>query len=740
MNKNSPRPRTTLHRTLPIPAMATETSAWTDPVWTHSNPTAGQNSRMYWKFALADGSWSTDPQHSYLLQSFRLLLWLLLNDKSGSSKNFKTGSVAILSPGIRDLFRWMVHRKLRNFRELTARLSNEFYADLPMLVVDGPSFFGGASALELAAMYHSDVPEKDDVENGNEIGDGDLEEDETTEDSEISAVIKRGPYSYNQLTFRLSIWEYVYQLHSVLLNYGFEGMAEAPFDGRKISKLAGKLAADVRHRIPPLPDEVALPLLASALEWIGFKADDVISLQTRYLQFIEREVNQGRSTRMAAEDARADLQNFVFSSRPGERRAWRKRLLEPEKRVDKFGEEVSLNPIQQLRHAILRVKEACTAILAYFVGLRAHEMCSFESGHNVVTGLPSCIVIRKTKSATMELFYVRGKEGKKKGEPKETEWLIGCRPVGSSFVPPPVRALTVLQTLLEPWRTLGNRKELIISFRTPKALPTIAAAVSRVTSMSLNAGLRHFFRYEVDLGSLPDTSKSGEDLVRYRESRGQCVRVHQGRKTFAAYILLARRSLLPAVSQHFKHLSTAVTENAYFPQDMQMRESIDDVARSETVNYMFQAINGEPLVGKMAELVKKYFSGSEWQNQTETELRAKLKDLVNTHDIRIFFEEHGNCWIRVNPCASRCHEAVGNAGWNVDEPYYANRTPGMCGGCGAFVTDRSHAVFWEERYKHNSEILKTNTDGVRRGEFRVIAARADQSLKMLKYLRGGTGS
>jgi hypothetical protein len=169
---------------------------------------------------------------------------------------------------------------------------------------------------------------------------------------------------------------------------------------------------------------------------------------------------------------------------------------------------------------------------------------------------------------------------------------------------------------------------------------------------------------------------------------------------------------------------------------MQMKESIDDVASSETVNYIYQSINGVPLVGRMAELIEKYFDGPEWKNLEEAELRGKLKDLVYMHDIRIFFEEHGNCFIRANPCASRCNDAVDKAGWDLTEPNYAARTPGMCAGCGAFVADRSHAAFWEERHRHNYEILRANSKGVHRGEFRVIAARAEQSLKMVKYLRG----
>jgi hypothetical protein len=169
MIKQSRAARASDSQTLALPTMATDLSAWTAPAWIYNNSTAGQNTRMNWRFALPDGSWSTDVQHSYLLQLFRLLLWLLLNDTSGSSKRYKTGSVAVLSVGIRTLFRWMVHRNLRNFNELTVELSNQFYAQLPAMVVDGPSHFGGASAVEIAAMYHSDIEDAD-AEDDNDHG------------------------------------------------------------------------------------------------------------------------------------------------------------------------------------------------------------------------------------------------------------------------------------------------------------------------------------------------------------------------------------------------------------------------------------------------------------------------------------------------------------------------------------------------------------------------------------------
>lgn len=291
----------------------------------------------------------------------------------------------------------------------------------------------------------------------------------------------------------------------------------------------------------------------------------------------------------------------------------------------------------------------------------------------------------------------------------------------------------LLERLYRPWRALGGSRDLIVSFAQKKGLPLVAKSVSKITSGALLRGTKRFIFSEVDLSHLPDTNIHDEDLERYRESKGLCIRTHQGRKTFAAYVLESKTSLLRAVSEHFKHMNVSITEAAYFPAISRLRGDAESMRFAQSVAFFVEAIQGKKVFGRMGEVVERYFGAKEWrETRSIRELESKVTELVRIHDLRIFFSSHGNCLIKANPLNSRCRAATDSVSWDATKPDFSARSPGLCAGCGCFAMDSSHRPFWEDRVHKMALVVNAASTEQQSREFRVHQLRFEQAQNVLK--------
>lgn len=487
------------------------------------------------------------------------------------------------------------------------------------------------------------------------------------------------------------------------------------------------------NRIPPLPDEVALPLLKEALSWIDFKAKDVLRLQTEFVTCRNDATAAGLSISGAVNRTNKILQNFQFSAAEGNDSPWREPLPELENVSHPAKEDMEYDTTQNLRNLVMRARDASVIALQYMVGLRASEICSAKGGWTVGNDLPDCIIRRYSKNGIVEMFFFKGILSKGVPHPREDEWLLGCRPVGSSWFPVPVRALMLLEKLYRPWRKLGSNGDLIVSFAQKKGLPLASESVSKITSGALLRGTKRFIFSEVDLSHLPDTNIHDEDLEVYRDSKGLCIRTHQGRKTFAAYILESKTSLLRPVSEHFKHMSVAITESAYFPAVSRLRGDAESMRFAQSVAFLVEAAQGKKVYGRMGEVVERYFGGKEWrESMSLREVEKKVTELVLVHDLRIFFSSHGNCLIKANPLNSRCRAATDTVSWDATTPDFSARSPGLCSGCGCFAMDSAHRPFWENRVHKMALVVNAASTHQQSREFRVHQVKLEQAKNVLK--------
>jgi hypothetical protein len=692
-------------------------SYWYDFVWHLDTSTPGQRVYLGWDFPLPDGTRSTSPEHSVLLESFREVAWGMLTDGGSYGKSLKTGTAASLGVGIRELFRWMVHCGLADFSELIKVAQAEYLSDIPVILANRSKFY-------LSATSYSD----DDFEEDYTDADGfskiakteDLAEDDT--------------FSYSQVLCRVNTMYYIFHQKENLKSARLPVLNVTPFSGSSAFDITCRVAKHTINRIPPLPDEVALPLLKEVQSWINIKAEDVLRLQSMYFDAKIKGENQGLSKDAVLARTNLAIRNFTFSVLPSQNEPWRVSISADEVILHPQRGAISLDATQMLRMYIMRARDSAIHTLQYMVGMRVSEICSTKGGWANESDLPDCIVRRFSKNGVMELFFVKGVLTKGVPQPRDDEWLLGCRPVGSLEYPAPVKAIMLLERLFRPWRELGGKGGLIVSFAQPRGLPQVSKSVSEITSSALLKGAKRFVFSEVDLSHLPDSNEHDENLAMYRDSKGLCIRTHQGRKTFAAYMLESRTSLLRAVSQHFKHMNVAVTESAYFPAISRLRGDAESISFAETVSFFAEATQGKKIYGRMGEVVMEYFGKQNWKNcKTLGELERKVSELVKTHDLRIFFTQYGACLIKANPVESACRNATGRASWQLDTPDYSARSLNICSGCACYAMDSTHLPFWKSRASSLEIIVEQATKVGNAREFRVHKSRLEQAKKVVQF-------
>jgi hypothetical protein len=467
-----------------------------------------------------------------------------------------------------------------------------------------------------------------------------------------------------------------------------------------------------------------------------------------YADGVRAAVNDGQKRRNSQNDrGLRTVKGFQFSVLPGEQEPWHAPFDQAE--VDDFWPAYSrgrqgpstVSGSQLLRSLVGSIRDACSIVIQSETGLRVSELCGLEPGIHPQSGLPSCVRIRRSYSGLNELFFVEGRLFKTVAGPRRVEWLVGSRPVGSKEIPPPVRALEVLTRLLDPWRAMASdpriAKALFAQPVTCRGMPGKSGIGIAFEDMILRGQRRFVFRF-VDLSKLPDRNRRGEDLAVYRESRGICLRTHQWRKTFARYICGTDSRMLPAVSRHFKHLTLAMTEEAYLGKNPALQDAYESNINQSTARILYENARGKPAqAGRMAKLIDEH--RAELQaliaNKDERDGRRAIQKWVEQNRLQIFFAPHGKCFIRLDPVGARCHEVGQTVHWLNEEPNYATRHPSLCVGCSCFLVDKENEEFWLERFIDNYRSFLEGVSQGKASDYRIARERADQAAAILQALK-----
>ncbi len=649
-------------------------SAWDSPVWRFDSTTPGQrgNSCSFnWNVAFHDGSSLLSEKWTGLLDAFRRFVWSLFADPYACS-GFKETTLGSVAAMSRPLLLWMAAQNVGSFGGLSPEICGDYLED---------------SVDEIAERNN-------------------------------------GIVSYSVLWRRGRVLELIFGQGPVLAKAGTETMPGRPFEGRTAASFARQHATVKPGTIDALPDEVALPIMSAAWRLLGPPSDDIIRLNDMLLKlFIKRgRFDRKRKLIPGSKEGRAAMNRvvseFSFSTIENEEKPW----------VD----GVKLQTITKLTKD---VSAAAFITIQSQVGMRVNELCGLTATPRGNKPFPSGIQVRLSRSGINEIFYLKGTISKRRYGPEPVEWVVGLRPAGSTYMPPVVRAIDVLDRLFADWREALSIDSLGLEYRVANR-PRSAPAVGRLRAETVLRQTRRFSAKYAQLTALPEQTDYGVNIRGYRTPSCSALKTHQWRKTWARYVFKVDNRMIPAIAQQFQHLGLAMTEQGYIGNDPYVLVALGSERLRRTVQFFYEATTGRRMLsGRLAQLVDQHKVSVE-SNKGRLMARAAIKQMVETHDLRIWFADHGKCVIRLAPKDARCHKIAGTESWANNEPNYAIREPAVCLGCPCFVVDRDHIPFWHRRYTENKVAFAAALKEGLSGEFFVAKERMEQSAKILVSLGG----
>ena len=628
-------------------------------------------------------------------------------------RTYKHSTAGVFSAGMRHLARFMKQNDHRSFASLDRQAFEEYRDSILVTLVDP-----------------SDQPPA-----GTEQTDEELAELVTADGAEPMPFIPDDDadggiaVAYN----RLRIWKLLWDNRAIMAEAGIKPIKYNPFSKESATVMARGLATKAADEIPALPDEVALPVLAGAVRLLGRPADDVIELQRRYLDKMQRMDRQPPTAERVL--LRRMIESFEFGWMKGEDRPWHERI--------SLGDDEAGGG-DALAELIDTIRVACLITIMGVTGVRISEAVSPEVEPRIIINeiLPSCIEVETSKSGLSDHFLLKGLLSKAQERPTPEKWLIGARPKLTGVEPPALRAVRVLELLYSPWRRFASdplaRRRLFTGFLA-RGLPRDPGTVSTVTSHRLRLDMKAFVgdpRY-VDLSGLAAAAPSKPELVPYlatdKAKVGACIRPHQWRKTFMRYAMRTDPRMAPAVSQHFKHYTVALTERDYGPKDAKFLQQADSTRARSTGVALRRILEGKSR--PIARLDKAIAIAKDQWAALVPDGAAMDDDgftaLAIDEDLRIWDAEHGRCLIALQPDEARCHERAGTAGWRHARPNRLTRTPSLCLGCANFSVHDGTARYWRRKYVENQRAYLAA-----KGElgFEIIRRQADTAAKFLRAL------
>lgn len=652
--------------------------------WTFTQTTVGQNKDIVevdWAIPVIRGELLTDEKHRRLLSELKCFLKAAI---VGDAVRMTVGSIPGTYMGLKELVKFMGKNDIISLFDITTAFSWQYVEDLEEQYITGGGSTGKERAWTHATAYKLIHP----------------------------------------LT-------QIYEMADCLRERGGDAPCEAPFDGRRTYDVViGPLGLARSGGLMPIPDEIAVPILSHANEWIEYGSEDVIRLQAEIIpMLIKARTLTGPRRTSQHRKIRRHIEDFQMSLIPGSDTPWHKPLI-PTDRTAESGDEYEISGLQCLRRLILMTESACSSLLQGCTGVRAHELIGLSLDHDSTLHHG---IVRSVASldGLMEVFSICGISAKREATPHE--WTAGLRPLGTDHQPIPVKAIDVLVRLMEPWRALSGSTDLMLSFVHGKSLPHTADGVGRMTA-SRNSIMQREFAVEALI------KRRGIDLEQAMyEVRS--LRPQRWRITFAQYVFRSKPELMPALRTHFRHMSEQITDQGYIGNDAALLENLEGERVMETSRFLVQITLGKPIGGGPAQrlLLQHAESLSKALDQIDGEtLMDKAVAYVQRTDIRIWTGTYASCLIDMVPDRSSCNPEASLLTVR-STPNFGVRSPGLCAGCKCCIILPEHQGFWEARLQKNQAILDAEAATPKEQRSKIAAKRVIQSRTVLKMIAKATG-
>ena len=435
-----------------------------------------------------------------------------------------------------------------------------------------------------------------------------------------------------------------------------------PLAHESAAAVAGLSRATV-GKIPYIPDALAIHMLSAALVWVETHAENVMRASELYEQVTRdlRATGVGRSRRH--QKAEAEMRRAAIPGPDG-------------------SPIIGYNAVSA---ACARLGDACFALIAGFVGMRLSEILSMRVGavesHAIgETGVSQAYVVARLYKT------VEGPEG------RIERWLAP---------EPVVQAVECLKRLGAPLRAATGYGELFL------VRDRMRRAVVRASDRTIRRGLNLFAAY---VG------------VPLHEGKRWVFTPHQFRKTFARFVARGDRSQLLALTDHFKHVSVAMTSRGYVGTDFELHDLIDEESRAETALALDRLLSSERLGGRMGERIAA--RNHAFRGRAGEQVRRDYIDFILAEtDLRIRGCDYGWCVFQAE--TALCGGEVA--------PNEAGRSPSVCAGCSNLAVDDRHVPYWQDRRRRNLELWDRASPLARA----VLAEAVEECDRMLKRIEEG---
>lgn len=406
-----------------------------------------------------------------------------------------------------------------------------------------------------------------------------------------------------------------------------------PFPGETAGVAAGLTRAG-KGWIPFIPDALAVDIIAKALHWVEHEADGVLALRDAF----ERAYGMGEARGLSVDH----------------RQRLGRRAIDAGAAIAPGGRPVlsKYNLDMVVRH----LHTACFIVIAGLVGMRVSEILSLKVG---------AIEQRRLGESSVAQTYVIGRLYKTAAQRggRQERWLAPA---------PVARAIAVLEQLTAPIRAGHGDERLFI-------MAVSRAGMAPITTMQIGYRLREFATY---VG------------VPAHEGEPWPFSAHQFRKTFARFVAKRDRTQLLALSDHFKHVSVAMTAKGYVGTDFDLFDLVAHEAQVETADALDRLLSADRLAGRMGERLTSL--NAKFRGRAGAEVRRDyVKFILSETDLSIHACDYGWCVFQAE--TARCGGAVA--------PSPAGRSPSVCLSCVNFAVEARHRPFWTERRERNAALV-----------------------------------
>ena len=426
---------------------------------------------------------------------------------------------------------------------------------------------------------------------------------------------------------------------------------EDPLDGYSPISIAEKLAISASIPVQEIDDETFALIVNHALEVIKSpEATELIEITNRLAEYRIPGVRNGSG---------------IFADI-----SW----------VPQFGDKIGPEGFrleQAFRRQIGRLVGAASLVLQALTAIRPSELAGLEYASDVDDPddcYPveiGCVTVGQTFDGMFEIFKLKGFVYKMKAVPEPAEWVLGLRPTGAKYYPPTVEAVEIIAKLFHSARIVDGDSHLFVQIKSDLSVAQIYSDWLRDWQFKVILEATH-----------------GRTL----ECPTATPRVW--RKSFARYMFRINPSLLPAISNHFQHVSMATTESAYIKPNIGTLDSWTNTAAEQAGSFISEIIAGKlSVVGPVREALDRIiaFAGPRLDNLDEASKLGVCIEVAQRQRLSLFEAHFGFCVFRGDGANCLLPNEVRVS------PALGRRTPDVCRSCKNFAVAVHHRGFWEKR-------------------------------------------